>query len=106
MNGGGRGGLNELKAPSAECRKRRLALLREYADRFKDKIAGWWFDGVGRSTYCSAPHDWREIGAMYIRPIPRPSSYSASEATSRAVFAKTWMTSPAAGFLKLLVSRR
>lgn len=70
-DGGGRGGLNELKGPSAECRKRRLAVLKEYADRFKDKIAGWWFDGVERNTYGSAPHDWREIGAIVHSANPR-----------------------------------
>jgi hypothetical protein len=36
----GRGELNEKTPPSAESRRRRLAVLKEYADRYKDKIAG------------------------------------------------------------------
>lgn len=50
-DGDGRGGMNQLRPPSAECRRRRLAVLKEYADRFGDKIAGWWFDGMERNTY-------------------------------------------------------
>ena len=69
MDGGGRGGLNELKPPSAESRRRRLAVLKEYADRFKDKIAGWWFDGVERDTY--EPDGWRTIGAIVHHANPK-----------------------------------
>ena len=42
----GRGGINEKTPPSAESRKRRTDVLGAYADRYKDKIAGWWFDGM------------------------------------------------------------
>ena len=48
---GGRGAMNQLKPPSAETRRRRLAVLKEYAERFGDKVAGWWFDGMERNTY-------------------------------------------------------
>lgn len=47
--------------PSAECRKRRLAVLEEYADRYGDRVAGWWFDSVMPDTYQETPHDWWAI---------------------------------------------
>jgi hypothetical protein len=62
--GAGRGGFNENTPPSAECRKRRLAVFREYADRYKDTIAGWWFDGVERDTYQAKPDDWWTIHSI------------------------------------------
>lgn len=57
----GRGEFNEKVPPSSECRTRRLAVLKKYADRFQSKIAGWWFDGVESNTYRDQPHDWWEI---------------------------------------------
>jgi len=39
----GRGEFNDKTMPSAECRNRRLRVLKEYADRFQSKTAGWWF---------------------------------------------------------------
>ena len=61
----GRGGqLNEKSPPSAECRQRRLAVLKEYADRYRDKIAGWWFDGMELDTYKAKPDDWRTIESI------------------------------------------
>ena len=60
----GRGGLNENSPPLAEGRQRRLAVLKEYADRYKDKIAGWWFDGMELNTYQAQPHDWWEIHSI------------------------------------------
>ena len=63
-DGAGRGGLNEKAPPSAECRQRRLAVLKEYADRYRDKIAGWWFDGLEPDTYKAEPGDWRAIHAI------------------------------------------
>jgi len=56
-----RGEFNEQKPPSAECRRRRLAVLKEYADRYRRRIAGWWFDGMGADSYAQGPQDWREI---------------------------------------------
>ena len=56
--------------PSAESRKRRLAVLKEYCDRYKDKIAGWWFDGVERDSYSSSPNDWAAIGSIVRGPNP------------------------------------
>lgn len=61
---GGRGGLNERKPPSAECRRRRLAVLEEYAGRFNDRIAGWWFDGLERNTYDFQTDGWQTIGRI------------------------------------------
>lgn len=58
---GGRGGLNEKAPPPAESRRRRLAILKEYADRYKDKVAGWWFDGIEANSYQESPEDWWAI---------------------------------------------
>ncbi len=56
-----RGGINELQPPSAESRKRRLAVLKEYADRYGDKVAGWWFDGMELNTYRAETENWQMI---------------------------------------------
>ena len=61
---GGRGEFNNRKPPSAECRKRRLAVLKEYADRYRDQIAGWWFDGIEADSYKTPPDDWWAINAI------------------------------------------
>jgi hypothetical protein len=71
MDGEGRGGLNEKAAPSAEGRQRRLAVLKEYADRYKNKIAGWWFDGMELDTYKAQPGDWREIKSIVKAANPK-----------------------------------
>lgn len=57
--------------PSAESRKRRIDVLREYAERYQDKVAGWWFDGMELDTYRDRPHDWAEIDAVVHRANPR-----------------------------------
>ncbi|HXE54551.1 MAG TPA: hypothetical protein VN541_16130 [Tepidisphaeraceae bacterium] len=68
---GGRGGMNEKRQPSAECRKRRLAVLKEYADRYGDKIAGWWFDGMQRDTYDGAEYGWHTIDSIVHTADPK-----------------------------------
>jgi hypothetical protein len=55
---------NNRTAPSAQSRARRLAILKEYADRYKDKIAGWWFDGLELNSYHDEPDDWSSIGQI------------------------------------------
>lgn len=55
---------NPGTAPSAESRKRRLAILKEYCERYKEKIAGWWFDGVELNSYKELPDDWSEIASI------------------------------------------
>jgi hypothetical protein len=67
---GGRGGINEKKPPSAETRGRRLAVLKEYADRYKDRIAGWWFDGMELNSYAAAPDDWSMVASIVRGPNP------------------------------------
>ena len=62
---------NEKTPPSAESRKRRAEVLREYADRYKDKIAGWWFDGMGLDSYKDQPHDWATIDSTVHRANPK-----------------------------------
>ena len=52
---------DERTAPSAESRQRRIEVLKEYADRYKDKIAGWWFDGMELNSYQEQPNDWWTI---------------------------------------------
>jgi alpha-L-fucosidase len=58
-------------APSGESRKRRLEVLEEYADRYKDTIAGWWFDGVDPDSYKDKPDDWATIDSIVHRANPR-----------------------------------
>ncbi len=50
--------------PSPECRKRRLAVLKESADRYKEKIAGWWFDGMELNSYKGEPDGWQTINTI------------------------------------------
>ncbi len=57
--------------PSAECRHRRLAVLKEYADRYRDRIAGWWFDGMEIDSYREKPDDWWAIESIVRTPNPR-----------------------------------
>jgi hypothetical protein len=57
--------------PSAESRKRRIEILREYADRYKEKVAGWWFDGMELDSYRDRPHDWAEVDAVVHQANPR-----------------------------------
>ena len=72
MDGDGRrGGLNEKTPPSAEGRKRRIAVLEEYADRYRDKIAGWWFDGMEPDTYRAQPNDWQTIHSVVHAANPK-----------------------------------
>ena len=81
-NGAGRGEYNEETPPSSECRKRRLAVLKEYTDRYQDKIAGWWFDGTGLNTYRAQPNDWGTIESIVHAANPKAIlafSYGANE---------------------------
>jgi len=55
---------NNQTAPPPESRKRRAEILKEYADRYNDRIAGWWFDGVEANSYRDAPYDWPAIGSI------------------------------------------
>jgi hypothetical protein len=78
----GRGELNEKTPPSAECRKRRLAVLKEYADRYKEKVAGWWFDGIQLDTYQAEPDGWAAIDSIVHSANPTAViafSYGANE---------------------------
>ncbi|MGO8676573.1 MAG: hypothetical protein ACLQVX_11965 [Limisphaerales bacterium] len=70
-NASGRGDFNAKTPPSAECRKRRLAVLDEYAARYKDKIAGWWFDGIELNSYNEKPGDWAAIDSIVHRANPK-----------------------------------
>jgi len=67
----GRGEFNEKTPPSAECRKRRLAVLKEYAGRFQNKISGWWFDGVEPTSYSAQPNDWSELNTVVHSANPK-----------------------------------
>jgi hypothetical protein len=62
---------NNQTAPSAQSRARRLAILKEYADRFGDRIAGWWFDGVELNSYRDTPGDWSTIGSIVRSANPK-----------------------------------
>ncbi|HEY5915327.1 MAG TPA: hypothetical protein VJA21_32495 [Verrucomicrobiae bacterium] len=67
-DGTARGTYNEKSPPSPQSRQRRLAVLKEYADRYKDKIAGWWFDGMEPEAYKSQPGDWWTIHSIVHSP--------------------------------------
>ena len=88
-----RGQFNEKAPPSAECRQRRLAVLKEYADRYRDKIAGWWFDGLEPDTYKAEPGDWRAIDAIVHSANPKAVIAFSCGATSKPASAKGSMTS-------------
>jgi hypothetical protein len=78
----GRGELNEKTPPSTECRKRRLAVLKEYADRYQQKVAGWWFDCVQLDTYPAQPDGWSAIDSIVHSANPNAViafSYGANE---------------------------
>ncbi len=62
---------NAQSPPSAECRRRRTEILKEYAGRYKDRIAGWWFDGVELNSYEDLPFDWNTIDSIVHRANPR-----------------------------------
>ena len=77
-----RGTYNDKSPPSPESRRRRLAVLKEYADRYQDRIAGWWFDGMGPEIYKAAPGDWTTIRSIVRSPNPAAViafSYGANE---------------------------
>jgi hypothetical protein len=58
-------GVNNAKTPpSAESRKIRIAILREYVKKYKDLVAGWWFDGIEPNTYSQSPDGWAAIDSI------------------------------------------
>jgi hypothetical protein len=59
-----RGDWNQKAPPPSESRKRRLEVLKEYADRWGTKIAGWWFDGMEANTYSGTSYDWWTIKSI------------------------------------------
>ena len=62
---------NETTPPSAESRKRRIEVLKEYADRYKEKVSGWWFDGVMPDSYREQPHDWWAVKSVVHSANPK-----------------------------------
>lgn len=66
-----RGVLGGAVPPSAECRKRRLEILKEYADRYGDKIAGWWFDIMEPDSYSEKPDDWTTLTSIVKNANPK-----------------------------------
>lgn len=57
--------------PSAESRHRRLAVLKEYAERYGTRIAGWWFDGIDPGSFRASPDDWRTVATIVRAANPR-----------------------------------
>ena len=81
-NPAGRGELNEKAPPSAESRRRRLAILNEYAQRYQDGIAGWWFDCIDPETYKAESANWQSISSIVHAANPEAVtafSYGANE---------------------------
>jgi hypothetical protein len=66
-----RGILGGKTPPTAECRKRRVAIFKEYAERYKDKIAGWWFDVMEPNSYNESPNDWGTITSIIHNANPK-----------------------------------
>lgn len=66
-----RGTYNEKAPLPAESCYRRLAILKEYADRYKDKIAGWWFDGMEPDTFNEIPNGWNAIYSIVHEANPK-----------------------------------
>ena len=62
---------NPQTAPSAESRDRRIQVLKDYVDRYGDKIAGWWFDGMELNSYQDKPNDWWAINTVVHSGNPR-----------------------------------
>jgi hypothetical protein len=63
---------NVKTAPSASCRRKRIAILREYANRFGTKVAGWWFDGTDNiNAYSDTPNDWKTIDSVVHKANPK-----------------------------------
>lgn len=63
--------INSKVPPTAECKKRRTAVLREYAERYKEKIAGWWFDAMQDNAYSEEPYDWWTIKSIVHNANPK-----------------------------------
>ena len=55
---------NDMTPPSTESRRRRIEVLREFTNRYKDTVAGWWFDAVMPDSYRAQPHDWWAIESV------------------------------------------
>jgi hypothetical protein len=66
-----RGVLGGKTPPSAECRERRMAIFREYAERYKDKIAGWWFDIMEPDSYSNSPNNWSTLTSIIYKANPK-----------------------------------
>jgi hypothetical protein len=50
--------------PSAEARKKHIEILKEYCDRYRSRIDGWWFDMWDTDEYYNKPpDDFATIGA-------------------------------------------
>jgi hypothetical protein len=61
---------NPNAAPSTEARKRRLAVLKEYCDRYGTRIDGWWFDGMGPGLYDGTSYNYASIDSIVRTPNP------------------------------------
>ncbi len=66
-----RGELGEKSPPPEETRKRRIEVFREYAERYKDKIDGWWFDVMRDNSYADKPHDFWTINSIIRKANPK-----------------------------------
>ena len=45
--------------------------VQRFADRYKDKAAGWWFDAVMPDSYRERPHDWWAIKSVVHAANPK-----------------------------------
>ena len=69
----GFGGDNNYNtAPSASSCQKHIAALTEYANRYTNLIAGWWFDDfIATDEYTVAPYDYRAIASAVHAANPK-----------------------------------
>jgi len=56
--------------PTDESRKRRLAVLQEYCNRWGTRVDGWWFDGMNPGLYDGTTYNYASINSIVRTPNP------------------------------------
>ncbi|HEV3026288.1 MAG TPA: malectin, partial [Planctomycetota bacterium] len=61
---------NPSAPPTAESRRRRLAVLQEYCNRWGTQVDGWWFDGMNPGLYDGTTYNYASINSIVRTPNP------------------------------------